>query len=161
MHLCLSYHSHSSDEACTAPMGDFRCMWAMRLSPTLERSSDGPNSRADPGAARLRPIIEKCLNANTVLMDVNEPLLSSSSGISWKIWNPTLRWPLHVFTSWYRLTPPPKITHFVAKQQLPRGTTGRNVTINLIVSFNSILYYLCAKPTATRPVTDTAQCRYK
>jgi hypothetical protein len=26
---------------------------------------------------------------------------------------------------------------------------------------NSILYYLCAKSTATRPITDTAQCRYK
>jgi hypothetical protein len=25
---------------------------------------------------------------------------------------------------------------------------------------NSILYYLCAEPTATRPITDTAQCRY-
>jgi hypothetical protein len=24
---------------------------------------------------------------------------------------------------------------------------------------NSILYYLCAEPTATRPITDTAQCR--
>jgi hypothetical protein len=26
---------------------------------------------------------------------------------------------------------------------------------------NSILYYLCAESTATRPVTETAQCRYK
>jgi hypothetical protein len=25
---------------------------------------------------------------------------------------------------------------------------------------NSILYYLCAKSTATRPITDTAQYRY-
>jgi hypothetical protein len=24
---------------------------------------------------------------------------------------------------------------------------------------NSILYYLCAEPTATRPIPDTAQCR--
>jgi hypothetical protein len=26
---------------------------------------------------------------------------------------------------------------------------------------NSILYYLCAEPTATRPITGTAQCRYR
>jgi hypothetical protein len=26
---------------------------------------------------------------------------------------------------------------------------------------NSILYYLCAESTATRPITDTAKCRYK
>jgi hypothetical protein len=26
---------------------------------------------------------------------------------------------------------------------------------------NSILYYLCAEPTATRPITETAQCRYR
>jgi hypothetical protein len=26
---------------------------------------------------------------------------------------------------------------------------------------NSILYYLYAEPTAARPVTDSAQCRYK
>jgi hypothetical protein len=26
---------------------------------------------------------------------------------------------------------------------------------------NSILCYLCAESTATRPITDTAQCRYK
>jgi hypothetical protein len=26
---------------------------------------------------------------------------------------------------------------------------------------NSIPYHLCAEPTATRPITDTAQCRYK
>jgi hypothetical protein len=26
---------------------------------------------------------------------------------------------------------------------------------------NSILFYLCAESTATRPITDTAQCRYK
>jgi hypothetical protein len=25
---------------------------------------------------------------------------------------------------------------------------------------NSILYYLCAESTATRPITDTAQCNY-
>jgi hypothetical protein len=26
---------------------------------------------------------------------------------------------------------------------------------------NSILYYLCAMPTAARPITDTAQCKKK
>jgi hypothetical protein len=26
---------------------------------------------------------------------------------------------------------------------------------------DSILYYLCAESTATRPITDTAQCRYR
>jgi hypothetical protein len=30
-----------------------------------------------------------------------------------------------------------------------------------VIQFNSILYYLCAKSTATRPITDTAQRRYK
>jgi type IV secretory pathway VirB3-like protein len=29
----------------------------------------------------------------------------------------------------------------------------------IIIQFNSILYYLCAEPTVTRPITDTAQCR--
>jgi hypothetical protein len=29
-----------------------------------------------------------------------------------------------------------------------------------IIQFNSILYYLCAESTATRPITDTAQRRY-
>jgi hypothetical protein len=27
------------------------------------------------------------------------------------------------------------------------------------IQLNSILYYLCAVPTATRTLTDTAQCR--
>jgi hypothetical protein len=30
----------------------------------------------------------------------------------------------------------------------------------LIIQFNSILYYLCAESTATRPITDTAQRKY-
>jgi hypothetical protein len=29
-----------------------------------------------------------------------------------------------------------------------------------IIQFNSIIYYLCAESTATRPITDTAQRRY-
>jgi hypothetical protein len=29
---------------------------------------------------------------------------------------------------------------------------------NSIQFFNPILYYLCAEPTATRPITGTAQC---
>jgi hypothetical protein len=32
--------------------------------------------------------------------------------------------------------------------------------MTVILSFPSILYYLCAKSTATRTITDTAQCRY-
>jgi hypothetical protein len=31
---------------------------------------------------------------------------------------------------------------------------------NNSIQFNSILYYLCAESTATRPITDTAQYRY-
>jgi hypothetical protein len=31
----------------------------------------------------------------------------------------------------------------------------------IIIQFNSIIYYLCAESTATRPITDAAQCRYK
>jgi hypothetical protein len=31
---------------------------------------------------------------------------------------------------------------------------------SIIIQFNSILYYLCAESTATRPITDTAQYRY-
>jgi hypothetical protein len=31
------------------------------------------------------------------------------------------------------------------------------IIIIIIIQFNSILYYLCAEPTATRPITDTAQ----
>jgi hypothetical protein len=31
--------------------------------------------------------------------------------------------------------------------------------IIIIIQFNSILYYLCAESTATRPIIDTAQCR--
>jgi hypothetical protein len=30
----------------------------------------------------------------------------------------------------------------------------------IIIQFNSILYYLCAESTVTRPITDTAQRRY-
>jgi hypothetical protein len=46
---------------------------------------------------------------------------------------------------------------------------GRNTKANVFqkgrASFKAIiiiiiLYYLCAESTATRPVTDTAQCRY-
>jgi hypothetical protein len=31
----------------------------------------------------------------------------------------------------------------------------------IIIQFNSILYYLCAEPKAVRPITDSAQCRQK
>jgi hypothetical protein len=33
-------------------------------------------------------------------------------------------------------------------------------TIIIQFQFNSILYYLCAESTATRPITDTAQRKY-
>jgi hypothetical protein len=33
--------------------------------------------------------------------------------------------------------------------------------LNIIIQFNSVLYYLCAESTAVRPITDTAQCTYK
>jgi hypothetical protein len=29
------------------------------------------------------------------------------------------------------------------------------------VQFSSVLYYLLAESTAARPITDTAQCRYR
>jgi hypothetical protein len=31
----------------------------------------------------------------------------------------------------------------------------------ILIQFNSILYYLCAESTAVKPITDTAQSRYK
>jgi hypothetical protein len=34
-------------------------------------------------------------------------------------------------------------------------------TMATLIQYNSIIYYLCAEPTATRPITGTAQCRYK
>jgi hypothetical protein len=33
----------------------------------------------------------------------------------------------------------------------------QSCTMNFIIQFNSIIYYLCAESTATRPITDTAQ----
>jgi ABC-type cobalt transport system substrate-binding protein len=35
------------------------------------------------------------------------------------------------------------------------------IIIIIIIQFNSVLYYLCAEPTATRPITGTAQYRSK
>jgi hypothetical protein len=34
------------------------------------------------------------------------------------------------------------------------------ITITIIIIITQVSYYLCAEPTATRPVTDT-QCRYR
>jgi hypothetical protein len=31
------------------------------------------------------------------------------------------------------------------------------IIIIIIIQFNSIIYFLCAESTATRPITDTAQ----
>jgi hypothetical protein len=36
-------------------------------------------------------------------------------------------------------------------------TTGTAAT----AATTTTIYYLCAESTATRPITDTAQCRYK
>jgi hypothetical protein len=36
-----------------------------------------------------------------------------------------------------------------------------SIAKNINTKFNSILYFLCVESTATRPITDTAQCRYK
>jgi hypothetical protein len=38
---------------------------------------------------------------------------------------------------------------------------GTRKFITPLIQFNSILYYLYAEPTATRPITGTAQCSYK
>jgi hypothetical protein len=35
-----------------------------------------------------------------------------------------------------------------------------NESMNKIIIIIIILYYLCAESTATRPIADTAQCRY-
>jgi hypothetical protein len=44
------------------------------------------------------------------------------------------------------------------KVQICRNSNSFSILYNSI-QFNSILYYLCAEPTATRPITDTAHCR--
>jgi hypothetical protein len=36
-----------------------------------------------------------------------------------------------------------------------------DLDIIIIIIIIIILYYFCAESTATRPITDTAQCRYK
>jgi hypothetical protein len=35
------------------------------------------------------------------------------------------------------------------------------IAANNSIQINSILYYLCAESTATRPITDTTECSYK
>jgi hypothetical protein len=37
-------------------------------------------------------------------------------------------------------------------------TTTTTITT---IEFNSIIYYLCAKSTSTRAITDTVQCGYR
>jgi hypothetical protein len=41
------------------------------------------------------------------------------------------------------------------------GVVIAGVKTNNSVQFNSNLYYLCAESTATRPITDTEQCKQK
>jgi hypothetical protein len=51
-------------------------------------------------------------------------------------------------------------TDFLTKYLFLNGRHNHTCFFNSI-KFNSILYYLCAESTATRSITDTAQCRYK
>jgi hypothetical protein len=51
-----------------------------------------------------------------------------------------------------------KIPNYTAFHMNHIDGTARGSTA--IIQFNSILYYLCAESTATRPITDTAQYRY-
>jgi hypothetical protein len=44
----------------------------------------------------------------------------------------------------------------VALHKLIKSNNNNNNNNN-----NSIIYYLCAESTVTRPITDTAQCRYR
>jgi hypothetical protein len=46
------------------------------------------------------------------------------------------------------------------RQEVAAGPSGLSLT-PLIIQFNSILYYLCAEPTAARPITGKAQCRHR
>jgi hypothetical protein len=56
---------------------------------------------------------------------------------------------------------------FLAHVSLPYFTNYLvNISYNFklhssVIQFNSILYYLFAESTTTRPITDTAQCRHK
>jgi hypothetical protein len=42
-------------------------------------------------------------------------------------------------------------------KELKKWPRSNKWTVDPIIQFNSILYYLCAESTATRPITDTAQ----
>jgi hypothetical protein len=46
-----------------------------------------------------------------------------------------------------------------ANSQSMEGNNNNNNNNNNSNNNNSILYYLCAEPTATRPITGTEQCR--
>jgi hypothetical protein len=45
------------------------------------------------------------------------------------------------------------------KETTAKHSQTKYKTGSLYNNNNSILYYLCAESTATRPITDTAQCR--
>jgi hypothetical protein len=47
----------------------------------------------------------------------------------------------------------------ICKKELQNRRLSALIIIIIIIII-IILYYLCAESTATRPITDTAQCRY-
>jgi hypothetical protein len=51
------------------------------------------------------------------------------------------------------------IRYFMKKKIQLSCLVNKNSII--IIQFNSIIYYLCAESTVTRPIIDTAQRRYK
>jgi hypothetical protein len=62
------------------------------------------------------------------------------------------------WSSWIR-----NAKHFpFARAHIFKYTSVRQLLLMIkvvMIKFNSIPYYLCAEPTATMPITDTAQCR--
>jgi hypothetical protein len=55
---------------------------------------------------------------------------------------------------------PSRRTVFVRGTSAEQRESLEIIIIIIKFKFNSILYYLCAESTATRPITDTAQCSY-
>jgi hypothetical protein len=51
--------------------------------------------------------------------------------------------------------------HINAEKYTKKQTKCVIIVMIIIIQFNSILYYLCAEPTATRPITGTGQRRYR
>jgi hypothetical protein len=55
----------------------------------------------------------------------------------------------------------PLTNNEIMKIMVIRMTIIIIIQFNSSIQFNSILYYLCAESTATRPITVTAQGRYR